>query len=374
LKVTIQKFDGYHVEELYRYFSELFEANGLWKKLKNKNTILLKPNLLGAFEPEKAVTTNPILLEAIIQILLEKKKLVIIGDSSGGTVSQQKVWDMTGMSELANRYPVKLINFAEAGVMEIERNGFKYPISKAFLEVDGVISISKYKTHGMMRYTGAVKNLYGLIPGLKKSEFHKLYPETGQFASLLTKLYQSVKNKIDLHVMDGIVGMEGEGPAAGNPRKFGVVFSSENALALDYVACSMMGFDWRKIPVVWQGLHEEGLLPSQIEIPVEWKGFVFPNVQLGIVKFSSRMMNHVPSIAKKFLRTKFEFYPDFKDNCRLCQVCVKSCPVQAITYHKGEKHPVIDYAKCIKCLCCHELCPYHAVYIHKSRLAKMFIH
>jgi formate hydrogenlyase subunit 6/NADH:ubiquinone oxidoreductase subunit I len=136
----------------------------------------------------------------------------------------------------------------------------------------------------------------------------------------------------------------------------------------------MMGFDWQKIPLISQSLQEEGILPSRIEVPGEWKGFQFDNVKLGIVSFSSNMMNKIPSFAKKFLRTKLEFYPDFNEDCRLCQVCVKSCPVQAITYTKGDKHPIINYAKCIKCLCCHELCPYHAVYIHKSRLAKMFIH
>ncbi len=374
MKVTIQRFDGYVLEDLKQYFVGLFEEYGLWEKFKDKKTILLKPNLLGAFEPEKAVTTHPLVLEALIQLLFEKEKQVMIGDSSGGTVSLQKVWDKTGMSDLANRYPVKLLNFAEAGVVEMERNGFSYPISKAFLDADGVISISKYKTHGMMRFTGAVKNMFGLIPGLKKTEFHKLNPETNQFASLLTNLYQSVKYKIDLHIMDGIMGMEGDGPTAGIIHNFGLIFSSQNAPALDYVACNMMGFDWRKVPVVWQSLHEEGILPSRIEIPQEWEGFQFENVKLGSVNFSSKMMNHIPSLAKKFIKTQFEFYPDFNDDCRLCQVCVKSCPVQAISYTKGDKHPLINYTKCINCLCCHELCPYRAVYIHKSRFAKLFIH
>ncbi|HNW99783.1 MAG TPA: DUF362 domain-containing protein [Candidatus Cloacimonadota bacterium] len=374
MKVQIKKMNEYDLPLLKAYFTELFKEHDLWRKLRNKKKILLKPNLLGAFEPEKAVTTHPIFMEAIIQILLEREKEVLVGDSNGGTTSIQKVYDKTGMANLAERYPIKLINFSEVGIEERSHNGYTFPVSKAFLEADAVISISKYKTHGMMRFTGAVKNLYGVIPGLKKSEYHKLNPETDKFAALVTNLYQSLKDRIVLHIMDGIIGMEGEGPAAGSPRRFGVIFSSENGTALDYVAASMMGFDWRKVPIIWQSLHEEGILPSRIEVAPEWQNFVFPEVKLGIVSFSSRMMNRIPSFGKKFIRKQLEFYPDFNEQCRLCQVCVKSCPVQAITYTKGYKHPVIDYSKCIKCLCCHELCPYHAVYIHKSPLAKMFIH
>lgn len=373
MKVSIHQIEDYDLQVLLNYFTGLFNEYDLWKKLKGKKTILLKPNLLGAFEPEKAVTTHPIVLEAIIQLLLEKKKEVIIGDSNGGTTQLQKVYDKTGIADLAARYPIKLVNFAEAGVVEFSRNGFTFPISRAFLDADAVISISKYKTHGMMRFTGAVKNLYGVIPGLKKSEFHKMNPETESFASLVTNLYEVVKDRISLHIMDGIVGMEGEGPSAGSPRRFGVMFASENGPALDYAAAVMMGFDWRKVPIIWQCLHEEGILPSRIEIPEKWQGYVFPNVKLGIVTFSSRMMNRIPSFGKRFIRKQLEFYPDFNEYCRLCQVCVKSCPVQAISFTKGDKHPVIDYSHCIKCLCCHELCPYHAIYIHKSPLAKMFI-
>jgi uncharacterized protein (DUF362 family)/Pyruvate/2-oxoacid:ferredoxin oxidoreductase delta subunit len=313
-----------------------------------------------------------VIVEALIQLLLENGKEITIGDSNGGTVSLQKVWEKTGMADLASRYPIRMVSFANTGVGEIKSEDMIFPVAQEFLDADAVINIAKYKTHAMMRYTGAIKNFYGLIPGLKKSEYHKLYPETAKFAGVLAKLYAGVKHKVVLHLVDGILGMEGEGPSAGLPRKFGVLFISESASALDYVASRMMGFDWRKLPLIEKCLQLDGLLPSRIEVSAGWQDFQFANVKLGLVSMSSRMLNYIPGFAKGFLRKQMEFYPDFADTCRLCQVCVKSCPVHAISFTSGDKHPLIDYGKCIKCLCCHELCPYHAIYIHQSGLARMF--
>ncbi|MCF7794506.1 MAG: DUF362 domain-containing protein [Candidatus Cloacimonetes bacterium] len=369
MKVYIEKIESYDLEKIRSFLLTL----PFWSKLKGKKTILIKPNLLGAFPPEKAVTTHPVVLEALISILLEKDKKVWLGDSQGGTTSTKKVWQETGMQQLAEKFNIKLLNFSEGGVQETKSKKMIFNTSKYFWEADAVINVCKYKTHSLMSFTGAVKNLYGLIPGLKKSDYHKQNPDHISFGKVISNLYDSVHEKISFNLMDGILGMEGEGPSAGIPRNFGVMFASESAPALDYVASAMMGFDPQKLDYIISVLKIENLQTSEIEIDSEWKSFTFPNVKIQGVKTLVKILAYSPKFLKNLFRKWFQVYPDFRDGCRLCRVCVDSCPVQAMKLEKGDSHPIIDHSKCIKCMCCHELCPYGVVYVKKSFLAKFVV-
>lgn len=179
-KVQIRRIETYDLPQLETAVADfLGHANRI--RIKRSKRVLLKPNLLGAFPPERAVTTHPVLLEALIRHFLELGKEVWIGDSPGGTADVEQVWQACGLKDLANRYPVKLVNLSTSGYRELKWNGIPVKISEVFWQCGIVINIGKYKTHGLVGFTGALKNLYGLVPGLIKTDYHSRYPNSVDF-------------------------------------------------------------------------------------------------------------------------------------------------------------------------------------------------
>jgi uncharacterized protein (DUF362 family) len=374
MKVLIKKIASYDYDEIRRFLESVASQTILWQKLEGKKRILLKPNMLGAYEPDRAVTTHPVVLEVIIDLLLEHDKEVIVGDSPGGTTSVQQVYQKTGLKELAERKQVQLVNFSEYGVVNKKTQHHNFGISKYIFEADAVINVAKYKTHSLMYYTGAVKNLYGTIPGLKKSDYHKQNPDLKAFSSVISELYMAIKPQVVLNIVDGIIGMEGEGPSAGVVRDFKVMFASESGGALDTVAARMMGFKKEQLKYIEAVLQAEGISEKEIQLEERWQSFQYKNVKIKRVSTFIKILAYSPKVLKNIFRKLYNYYPAINDNCKLCKVCVNSCPVQAISVKEGATKPEINYEKCIKCMCCHELCPYQAVYIKKSWLAKILIH
>ncbi len=371
-KVVIENIAKYDLNKIYDFFEKYTEEIHYWDKISAKKNILIKPNMLGAHFPDRAVTTHPIIVEAMVKLLLNHNKNVIIGDSAGGTVNIEHVWETTGILEIAKKYDVELIKFGEK-ISNKKIGKFDFFIDSNIFEADTIINICKYKTHSLMLFTGAVKNLYGVIPGLIKSEYHKKLPDPKDFAIMLTSLYNVVKPKISLNIMDGIIGMEGEGPSAGNPRNFGLIFASENAPSIDYVASKMMGFKSDEIPLIKFSLEADNVKISEIQVEKKWQDFKFKNVKLGSVTLRNRIVSNTPKIFTDIFAKLFYYYPDFTDECQKCGLCVESCPVQAMELKKDFKHPKINLDKCIKCLCCQELCPFNAVYVKKSFLSKIIL-
>lgn len=373
MKVDICKIAEYNFEEIYNYFSKYFEETNFWNEIEEKKNILIKPNMLGAFFPEKAVTTHPVMVDVIAKLLIEHDKKVLIGDSPGGTVQYNLVLKNTGIGEIADKYDnANNVNFSDQ-VIVIKTDNNEFPLAKSFMDADGVINLCKYKTHGLTLFTGAIKNLYGVIPGLKKADYHRKYPNPDNFVETVIDLYNILKPKVILNIMDGIIGMEGEGPSQGTPRNFGVIFTSKTASALDFVASKMMGFDSLEVPIIKKGLLADELIPENIDVDSQWENFIFDKVKIVNVLRSRGLLTLMPSFVKKIFRNYFDFYPAFTDDCKKCNICVDSCPFGIITLNKGDVKPTIDYSKCVKCLCCHEMCPHNAVYIKKTFLAKLFM-
>ncbi len=373
MRIEIGRIKEYDFSKIYDFLEKSAEKAKLWNKLSEAKTILIKPNLLGAYPIERAVTTNPIVLDALITLLKKHGKEIWIGDSPGGTVSVKKVWDFTKISELAKKHNIKVLNFHEGKVKICNSENHQYPITDYIWQADAVINVSKYKTHSLMYYTGAVKNLYGLIPGLKKSDFHKKNPKIDEFSTVISELYDTVKDRLAWNIMDGIIGMEGEGPSAGDPRNFGLMFASESAAALDFVASKMMGFKQKQLKYIAASMKFDDIDESMIEIDPKWIDFKFDNVKIKKVSLLIKVMSSSPKFAQDIFNKYYYYYPDFDDNCRKCRICVDSCPVGAMVLNKDDLHPIIDHDKCIKCMCCHEMCPYSVVYIHKSKLAKLIL-
>jgi ferredoxin len=260
----------------------------------------------------------------------------------------------------------ELVNFETGGTDTRNINGRSYHIAKSAIDSDVVISLAKFKTHGLTLFTGGLKNTFGVIPGFGKGEMHKRFPNPSAFSDRLVDVFSLVKPAIT--VMDGVIGMEGNGPSSGSPREFGFIAASEDAVSLDSVCSWIMGFDPSEIATTTiaarRGIGEDDLSAIEIKgIPRE--RFRQPDVKLP----SNRGIRLIPPfIARalgKFIWTRPRANPDLCDSCGLC---VKSCPVSCIELAAGI--PDIEYSDCINCLCCNEICPQGAMEIEMSRLAK----
>ena len=367
-KVIIRSQKSYILSEVEDHIRQIFTELGIYDKLKDKKRILIKPNLLGAHHPDKAVTTHPVVIEAVIRILQENPVEIVIGDSPGGTVSINHVWQETGIKELCEKYNVDLAEFGKEGIETVNMESVPpLYIDKNVMNCDAVINMAKMKTHSMMLYTGAVKNLYGVIPGLYKSELHKLHPSPNDFSNILVAVYNLLKPKIVVNIIDGIIGMDGEGPSAGNPYPYHIILASEKASAVDFLASKMMGL--KQIPYLEQCLCSDNITYDNIESDTQWQNFIFKNVKLKGVLFKNKVLILLPEFVKKIFRKLFAYYPAFYQKCKLCNICVKCCPVNALKVEN--KKILLDKKKCIKCLCCHEMCPHSAVYLKKSLLASL---
>ncbi|MDD4157044.1 MAG: DUF362 domain-containing protein [Candidatus Cloacimonetes bacterium] len=380
--IYISKQKSYNLAEIEKTLRLFFEQLNIDLLLSDKHKIIIKPNMLGAHHPDKAVTTHPIILEAVIRILKDFNKDIVVGDSPGGIIKAKQIWNILGYTDICKKYNVELIEFGKSGIVEINsissnNQAIKFIIDKSVIDCDGIINLPKMKTHSMMLYTGAVKNLYGTIPGLYKSELHKMFPSPNQFTDVLSELYNIIHNKIILNIMDGIIGMDGEGPSAGKPAPFELLMVSQKASSLDYIASKMMGFEIKNLAYLQNALTideidiNEDKISGAISIDKEWQDYVIPNVNIKAVNFRNKFLNHIPKIFKKLFKKYFTFYPNFLPSCKLCEVCVKSCPVQALKLSKDKDKIVLNKDKCINCLCCHEMCPYSAINIKKSFISKM---
>ncbi|MBN2105073.1 DUF362 domain-containing protein [bacterium] len=366
--VSIVRCSDYDRSRVFQSVHEALDAiGGISEYVKRGQKVLLKPNMLSAKAPKRGITTHPVVLEAMVREVQQAGGIVWIGDSpSGALKGVKRCWENTGFLEVAEKTNSKLINFEAEGSRVREKNGRKYHIAKAVLEADVVINLPKFKTHGFTLYTGAIKNLYGTLPGFQKASYHKKLPQPHKFSQVLVDIYSLVKAR--LHVMDGILGMEGNGPATGDLREVKLLLASKDGVALDAVASAIMGFKTGEVDAVRlaeaEGLGEAKL--EQIKIPQgNIADYAIPDFHLP----SNRLMKFVPSFLVKWVGRFLWVRPKVDDSkCTGCAICANGCPVSAI--EMINKHPVMDYSKCINCLCCNESCPEEAVYQELSWLAR----
>jgi uncharacterized protein (DUF362 family)/Pyruvate/2-oxoacid:ferredoxin oxidoreductase delta subunit len=337
--------------------------------------ILIKPNLLMSAPPEKAITTHPILIESLIEVLKEKGvKDIFIGDTPGNTSTNiDHLYRITGLKEVAERQGVNLINLYTYGVINIKSDiAGEIPITKFIKEVDYVINVPKLKTHTFMLMTCAIKNTFGLVPGMNKSRMHAIAINPESFAQILVDIFKEVNPLIN--IVDGIIGMEGEGPSAGNPRKFGKLIIGDDAVAVDVISSIILGYSpqeiYTNLIAYKKGLGEIDI--EKIEVIGEEKDKLY-NHDVAKVKNFYSLTKNLPSfmgnIASFLFNKLIRQYPVIDDaKCIKCRICENGCPKKAISLINNKM--VIDYSKCISCFCCHELCPQKAIRLEKSLLAK----
>ena len=366
--VHIEKCSGYSEPELRAAVRRGVEAlGGLSRLVKPGWRVLIKPNLLSARPPERAVTTHPSLVAAAAEEVRRCGAIPIVGDSSAGALKGvSRVWKNTGMEDVCKRDGIELVGFEVSGTYTRKLNGRTYSISKPVLDADFVINLPKLKTHTLEVYTGAVKNMFGAVPGLAKAGWHKEYPRPDEFAEVLVDVFSLTTP--GLNVMDAIVAMEGPGPSSGTPRQLGLLLFGTDALAMDVVACEIIGARALEIPT--SRVAAERRLGASSLSEIEVSGANLAENAVTDFEIPSNFMHRlVPRGLLGILRKHIWIHP--RENpaaCRLCNMCVESCPVQAIA-STGQALQ-FDYTKCVTCLCCHEICPHNAIEFDMSWLAR----
>jgi len=379
-KVSLIKCSSYELDQVeYALENSLKLIGGLENYIKPGMKILVKCNLLMKKKPEECTTTHPAVVEALVNKLKAIGAIPIIGDSPGGLFTPRLlrgIYSATGMTDVAQRTGVELnfntnsmeVSFPEGKIVK------KLTVMELLQEVDAVITVAKLKTHGMTLYTGAVKNLFGVIPGMTKAEYHLRMNKIEDFSDALVDICEYAKPV--LSIMDGVVGMEGDGPSAGVPRKIGAILASSSPHALDVVCASLVGIEPERVPTIQRAV-ERGLCSYSLD-DIKLLGDSFDELRIddfklpvtGEISFLHRVFGSNSKLAS-LLNHHLGPKPYFNhDKCIGCRDCQRYCPPQAI--EMINKKPVVDLKKCIRCYCCQELCPKKAVEIRRSWFFKMF--
>jgi len=339
--------------------------------------ILLKPNVLIGSSPDSCICTHPSVFKAAGTLFKQSGATVYYGDSPAFGPSGinmmisglKKTGDESGFipAEFDTGRPV---SHSKAILVK------EFTIANGVLDCDGVISLPKFKTHGLTRFTGAIKNQFGCVPGLLKGSFHSRLPDIHDFSTMLVDLNVLIRPR--LYIMDGIIAMEGNGPRNGKTREMNLILLSTDPVALDATACRIVNLDPVIVPTAMPG-EKAGLgfyHSENIEITGEpLESFFtadFDIIRTPPVSIVER------SKFRNFVKNRITDRPVIdKKLCTGCGTCIKMCPVEpkAVDWPHGENlgKPVHYYDRCIRCFCCQETCPEGAITIKRSFLSRLFI-
>ena len=378
LLYRVQSYDQALVDQSVE---TIFEQIGAVQDLTPESRVLLKPNLLAKHPPEAAVTTHPAVVRAVIRALKKRGvEHIVLADSCGGLYNpalMKSLYKVSGLWQVCQEEGVECYTECKYDTKAAPegRAVKEFTLIRPVLESDFIIDLAKFKTHVMTGCTAATKNLFGCIPGLQKAEWHMRFPAKEQFGDMLIDLLGVVKPRIAL--VDGILGLEGDGPAGGTPRQLGLLLAGEDPLTVDLAVCGLMGLDPMRVPYLAaaqkRGLCGEkldkALVKGEPEAFEPIPDFALPeSYQGGDTDFA----RHVPGILQKpvqALERVLAPHPVvISSRCIGCGKCAEICPQHTIRLDKKAK---ILPQNCIRCFCCHEMCPVKAIQVKKFSLFKL---
>ena len=320
-------------------------------------SVLIKPNVLRASGAEEGIVTHPRVLEAVIAAVEARNPAaVVVGDNPGmfSYGDNEKSFTETGLMDAAKGY---YRNLGDDSVKLAFNPEFMsdVSVSRAVLEADVVISVPKFKTHGLTVLTGAIKNSYGFLPGAQKSRLHKAAGNPERFQDVIVEVFRL--RVPDLFIVDAVVGMEGNGPASPHLRHVGRLLAGDNAVAVDAVMAAMMGLDPGRLRFLRRaqaaGLGDYDLSKLEIVGTLE----TLPDFQLPPLGGEAIAGNRE---LQQFMQHLVDVRPQVDaERCTACGACVEQCPVGALSM--GAKHPEVAVETCITCFCCQEICPEKAI-------------
>lgn len=376
-KVYASRVLNYASEGLPAAIEAAFENSENAKKLTAQSRVLIKPNLLAKHSPNEAITTHPAVLRQVITALQRRGVTdITVADSPGGVYNPQlmeDIYKVCGIAQVCSELRVKMYtdckwkSKSSQGIICREWN-FIEPV----VDADFIINLPKIKTHMMMGVSCAVKNMYGSIPGLQKAELHLRFPHKDNFAQMLVDMFLAAAPS--LNIADGILAMEGDGPAGGTPKLCSVILSSDNAFLLDLAVLKLLGFTCSEVPymqrAVQRGLCEEEFDLSKLQGDklLPFADYKKPSGYKS-VDFSGKVPKPFRPLAQIWLKHAAPKPVIYRLKCIGCGKCGEICPAKAINITDKKAH--INKQKCIRCFCCHEVCPIKAIKVKSSKLLKL---
>jgi len=330
---------------------ELFPISVTGKK------ILINPNVLRLSEAKEGIVTHPAVLKAVVEkVETLNPSSIVVGDNPGAMSygANEESFSKSGLRDAAGGY-YKNIGTESVEVRFNPTFVDKVSVSRDVLEADIIISLPKFKTHGLTTITGAIKNCYGFLPGAQKAKLHAVAGDPWRFGELVVDVFGL--RIPDLFIMDAVVGMEGNGPASKDLRDIGKIIASDNAVALDATVGRMMTVDPASLRFL-QVARKRGFGEydaSAIKIIGEFSEL--PKFKLPPILIKAE---DITSEVKDLLHSRTVLRPTVdEDLCTGCETCTRQCPVSALELINGL--PVVNDQKCITCFCCQEMCPESAI-------------
>ena len=366
--VALVRCNTYEEDRVFKAVQEGLDLlGGASVFAKSNEKIVLKPNVLIGANPENCVTTHPAVFKAVGRSLMEAGASVYYGDSPAFGKAEANM-KKSGLKQVADFDAGRQVSHPDGLLVK------SFVIANGVLDCDGLVSLPKLKTHPLVRFTGAVKNQFGCIPGLLKSQYHVKLPDPYDFATMLVDLNTLVKPR--LCVMDGIMAMEGNGPRSGKPKKMNVLLLSADLIALDATACRIIDLDPVNVPTSKPG-EQSGLgtyHARNIEIVGENIEQFFDN-KFDVIR--TPPVSCTSSRLRTFAKNQICDRPVIDQaKCTNCGTCVMMCPVdpKAVNWHTGDtsRPPTYKYDLCIRCYCCQETCPEGAIMLESPLLARLF--
>ncbi|MDR1916308.1 MAG: DUF362 domain-containing protein [Synergistaceae bacterium] len=366
--VGIARCETYDRDEVHTALHLAVERAGGLPAI-NVPDVLIKANLLSPSGPEKAVTTHPELLRAIVSEIGSTP--VHIADNPGyifadvGTLMKK-----TGVASLAEIDGVSVGMLSDLGLRSVCEKSFRAlkdaRISSRYLDAGYCVNASKLKTHVETEMTGCIKNIFGTADTSTRKMAHASTSQR-HLADAIVDLY-SIRPP-EFNILDAIIGMEGDGPSHGAPVKIGFIIAGRNALAVDWVASTVMGYGNPADIHLIAAAVERGIGPRH-RGDITLNGLEWDDLPLKGFKKSSGFVRAMPTALRGFVHKLVALTPKLSEpGCVSCWICKKVCPVDAISAEG--RYPQINARKCVRCLCCHEMCPTGAMTVHKNFLASM---
>ena len=369
-RILFIKQENYNQSEIDDAVKRAFNHFGGVKNFINKGErVLLKVNLVAGHDIKRRVTTDPSIVRAVAKLILDVGAVPFIADSPG-IDSFRNAAEKAGFFDVANELGIECRELTEPVELP-QREGadfHKIQVSKYVLEADKIINLAKLKTHGQMYLTMGVKNLFGCVPGRLKAGWHyNVGLNREKFASLLLDIYLGIKPTFT--ILDGVIGMHGDGPTSGEPYNFGIIGACVDALSMDFRLCRMLGAKLEDYPLYMaakkRNMPQSELENYNIEIDGDFSPeYIFHDVKIPKTR-SMRLLPNIPFL-DRLMTSKPVHIPGL---CIGCGRCAAVCAAGALKHEN--KHLYFDYGKCIRCYCCHEMCPVKAIEFKESRLVKL---
>lgn len=375
--VSLLKTGSYEQVEVREAVARHFEL--LKVSIASDVHVVVKPNLIMRCGPERAATLHPAVLDAVLAQMRDMGvRDIVVAESSGGPFTPallKSLFEKTGIAKAAEKYGVPCVVDTGSHILGRPQNKVcrEFDIIAPVTQGIFLVNLCKVKTHCMMMFSGGVKNLFGCVPGLLKPQLHYRFPEEALFASMLLDLAETLQPA--LTIADGVIGMEGDGPTGGRPKKLGITAAAryDGLYSLDLLLTRMIGLPPERVPTVVEsqarGLCPEPRILGDSALAGQVTPFLPPAGKTLDFAANAGVFGPLVRRMKPYLAPR----PVVRAaDCVGCGKCAETCPAHIIRIQGGKAR--INPGSCIRCFCCHEMCPERAIDIREAWFFRVFSH